>query len=182
MNNMLKRWIVLSILMGLLFPHSVFAADRADKIDGKSQSSSNKIQNFPDEESWRNQVESSRNMGNNLFVLGGISAAGALGLFIAGYQDVRDAENVEGCYRSGSTIYCKDEASRKESEEKVDDSRGKIIGGSALLSAATGLIVWGVFKKIKASRLFRRGAAKGYSLSMQWNKVDEVSVALAYKF
>jgi len=166
MRKIVSSWMVVVLMMGLMFPHAVLAGDGSEA-----------------EEQWRKSVRSKRAAGTGMIIGGGVGAAVGLGVMVSGLIDKVDAANTDGCsYSGGSTIFCNNESSRQAAQDKLDQGQTKLLAGSAVSIIADGLLIWGIVKRVKASRMERRGKEKGYSLSMNLGRENEFSLALNYRF
>ncbi|MBL8024178.1 MAG: hypothetical protein JNK54_07875 [Elusimicrobia bacterium] len=130
---------------------------------------------------WRERLDNVKGQRNALWFFGvGTTVAGVV-VMASGIKDVNDAEEIPGCYKSGTTIICNNSESTSQAQDKLDKGETKTaIGGVATLAGA-GLIVWGVFRGAKARRLTREGVNKGYSVDVRPNR-DGMALVLNRSF
>jgi hypothetical protein len=133
------------------------------------------------EEAWRGRLTDLRAQRTGLMVLGIGGAVAGLALIGSGVKDNQDAQDTPGCSVSGSTVYCQDEESTRQAQDKIDKGDQKMaIGGVAALAGA-GFIVWGAMRGAKARRLQRDGVNSGYTVDVRPNR-DGLSLVLNRNF
>lgn len=122
------------------------------------------------QEAWKERLTEVKTQRNVLYVFGIGGAVAGMALIAGGVSDNNDAKNTPGCSQSGTTLYCDDEETTKQAQDKIDKGDQKMATGSVVALAGAGLIVWGVMRGAKARRIEREGKNKGYSFDLKPNR------------
>lgn len=130
---------------------------------------------------WQKRVQELKVQRNSLYVLGIGGTVAGIALISSGISDNQSAKDTPGCSQSGTTVYCQDEETTRQAQEKIDEGDKKMATGSIVALAGAGLIVWGALRGSKARKLENEGERKGYSLSVL-PKRDGMSLVMNKSF
>ena len=104
-------------------------------------------------------------------------------LAIAGKLENNEAKNTPGCNDyGGNTVFCNDEKSTKEANDKINSSLDKMKTGLIILGAGAGLALGTYLGHRHVEKLKKWGFLKGLQIGFNPANLEEIQVAYAYKF
>lgn len=130
---------------------------------------------------WREKLRSAKVVRGLLIGSTAGSAIAGSALIIAGAIQNADAKNTPGCSQTGDTIWCIDERSTKQAQDKIDASKQKMTFGLSVSLVSLGLGVWTYFQHQKVQELEDFGFARGFKLTLD-PQTRQLQLAYRHRF
>lgn len=136
-----------------------------------------------EQEKWRQKLKSLQGERDTYYTLGVLGAVGGVALTAAGYAQMGDAENIQGCQRTDFfTITCDTEQATNQANDKLDKGRGTLLVGTLVLTLGIVGIFAGSSKADSVRSHERKGKRNGFTVSLAPGEKGQVQLTAAYAF